>query len=177
MESKNFLIDNTNNNNDDEIIILEFESKIKEEIQSIQQNDNNNKKRSASESDEIIFLCSKKQKENETVYEYTRENSKIKIESGTIVDCKTITILNLIDKNLNLIYPDLTDIFGSQLRNQLSKYNKLQIVPDELIYQIAITNHVPKNKYLYVFNFPHYPMPHYYPPSKYFLTRYNLKKC
>jgi hypothetical protein len=150
MESNNFLIDNTNNNNDDEIIILELESKIKEEIQSIQQNDNNNKKRSASESDEIIFLCSKKQKENETVYEYTRENSKIKIESGTIVDCKTITILNLIDKNLNLIYPDLTDIFGSQLRNQLSKYNKLQIVPDELIYQIAITNHVPKNKYLHV---------------------------
>ena len=41
MESNNFLIDNTNNNNDDEIIILELESKIKEEIQSIQQNDNN----------------------------------------------------------------------------------------------------------------------------------------
>lgn len=30
--------------------------------------------------------------------------------------------------------------------------------------------------YLYVFNFPHYSIPHYNPPSKYFLTRYNLNK-
>jgi hypothetical protein len=152
METKNISIDNNNNNNkiNDEIKVLELESTIKEEMQSIQQNNYNNKKRSASESDEIIFLCSKKQKENETVYEYTRENPNIKIESGTIVNCKTISSVNLVEKNLNVIYTDFNDIFGSQLKNQLSKYNELKFVADESIYQIAITNHVPKNKYLHV---------------------------
>jgi len=56
------------------------------------------------------------------------------------------------------------------------EYNKVLRILNNLPAYYKYLPALEGETYLYVFNFPHYPMPHDYTPIKYFSTRYNLKK-
>ena len=83
---------------------------------------------------------------NDLLYQYPRENPKIQIEVGCLIDCTVNAITSVIDYNSNISYPNIFDIFGTELKEKLQNLLKPTYIPSEKIYQIVITEH----NYLYL---------------------------